>query len=85
VGGLIGMLAMSTKQDAEKISQRRSRFDQRLNVPKRTPRLFTHCGLADGLFEHPARHSFLATIRNSSSCRGSKSAFGAYLGMTEAS
>jgi hypothetical protein len=36
VGGLIGMLAMSTKQDAEKISQRRSRFDQRLNVPKRS-------------------------------------------------
>ena len=45
------MLAMSTKQDAEKIRQRRSRFVQRLNVPKRTPRLFTHCGLADGLFE----------------------------------
>ena len=27
-------------QDAEKVRQRRSRFAQRLNVPKHTPRLF---------------------------------------------
>ena len=40
-------------QDAEKVRQRRSRIAQRLNVPKRTPRLFAHCGLAGGLFEHP--------------------------------
>jgi hypothetical protein len=40
-------------QDAEKVSQHRSRIAQRLNVPKRTPRLFARCGLADGLFEHP--------------------------------
>ena len=33
---------------------RRSRFTQRLNVPKRTTRLFPCCGLASGLFEHPA-------------------------------
>ena len=33
-------------QDAEKVRQRRSRFAQKLNVPKRTPRLFAHCGLA---------------------------------------
>src|SRR6185295_12730639 len=32
--------------------QRRSRFTQRLNVPKRTPRLFAHCGLAGRLFHH---------------------------------
>ena len=33
-------------QDAEKVRQRRSRIAQRLNVPKRTPRLFARCGLA---------------------------------------
>ncbi len=33
-------------QDAEKVRQRRSRVTQRLNVPKRTPRLFARCGLA---------------------------------------
>jgi hypothetical protein len=33
-------------QDAEKVRQRRSRFAQRLNVPKRTTRLFVCCGLA---------------------------------------
>ena len=30
--------------------QRRSHFAQRLNVPKRTPRLFARCGLAGGTF-----------------------------------
>jgi membrane-bound lytic murein transglycosylase A len=34
------------QQDAEKVPQLRSRFAQRLNVPKRTPRLFARCGLA---------------------------------------
>jgi hypothetical protein len=33
-------------QDAEKVRQRRSCRAQRLNVPKRTPRLFARCGLA---------------------------------------
>jgi hypothetical protein len=33
-------------QDAEKVRQQRSRFPQRLNVPKRTPLLFARCGLA---------------------------------------
>jgi hypothetical protein len=33
-------------QDAEKVRQHRSRLSQRLNVPKRTPRLFARCGLA---------------------------------------
>ena len=33
-------------QDAEKVRQLRSRIAQRLNVPKRTPRLFARCGLA---------------------------------------
>jgi len=33
-------------QDAEKVRQRRSRIAQRLNVPKRTPRLFARYGLA---------------------------------------
>jgi hypothetical protein len=41
------------RQDAEKVRQLRSRVAQRLNVPKRTPRLFARCGLADSLFEHP--------------------------------
>jgi len=30
----------------KKVRQRRSRFAQKLNVPKRTPRLFARCGLA---------------------------------------
>jgi hypothetical protein len=34
----------------------RSRFTQRLNVPKRTPRLFLAAALLDGLFEHPATY-----------------------------
>jgi len=34
------------QQDAEKVRQWRSRIAQRLNVPKRTPRLFARCGLA---------------------------------------
>ncbi|TKB88420.1 MAG: hypothetical protein E8D41_15535 [Nitrospira sp.] len=37
-------------QDAEKVRQRRSRIAQRLNVPKRTPRLFARCGLAERPF-----------------------------------
>jgi len=37
-------------QDAEKVRQRRSRFAQRHNVPKRTPRLFVCCGLAGRSF-----------------------------------
>jgi hypothetical protein len=37
-------------QDAEKARQRRSRIAQRLNVPKRTPRLFARCGLAERPF-----------------------------------
>jgi len=37
-------------QDAEKVRQRRSRVAQRLNVPKRTPRLFPRCGLAERPF-----------------------------------
>ena len=37
---------VSNSQDAEKVYQRRSRPAQRLNVPKRTPRLFARCGLA---------------------------------------
>ena len=36
-------------QDAEKIHQWRSRFAQKLNVPKRTPRIFACCGLACGM------------------------------------
>jgi hypothetical protein len=36
------------QQDAEKVRQHRSRVVQRLNVPKRTPRLFACCGLAWG-------------------------------------
>jgi hypothetical protein len=47
-------LQLTPQQDAEKARQRRSRIAQKLNVPKRTPRLFARCGLADGLFEHPA-------------------------------
>ena len=38
------------QQDAEKVRQRRSRIAQRLNVPKRTPRLFARCGLAERAF-----------------------------------
>jgi len=37
-------------QDAEKVRQRRSRIVQRLNVPKRTPRLFARYGLAERTF-----------------------------------
>jgi hypothetical protein len=37
-------------QDAEKVRQLRSRIAQRLNVPKRTPRLFARCGLAERPF-----------------------------------
>jgi len=37
-------------QDAEKVHQRRSRIAQRLNVSKRTPRLFARCGLAGRTF-----------------------------------
>ena len=37
-------------QDAEKGRQRRSLRAQRLNVPKRTPRLFARCGLAERPF-----------------------------------
>ena len=36
---------LTAQQDAEKVCQRRSHFAQRLNVPKRTPRLFACCGL----------------------------------------
>jgi hypothetical protein len=36
----------SITQAAEKARQRRSRIAQKLNVPKRTPRLFARCGLA---------------------------------------
>ena len=36
---------------------RRSRIAQKLNVPKRTPRLFARCGLAERPFEHPTGHS----------------------------
>jgi hypothetical protein len=42
------------QQDAEKVRQLCSRIAQRLNVPKRTIRLFARCGLAVGHFEHPA-------------------------------
>jgi hypothetical protein len=34
----------------EKDRQLRSRIAQRLNVPKRTPRLFARCGLAERPF-----------------------------------
>ena len=37
-------------KDAEKVRQRRSRIAQRLNVPKRTSRLFARCGLAGRAF-----------------------------------
>ncbi len=38
------------EQGAEKIRQLRSRIAQKLNVPKRTPRLFARCGLAERPF-----------------------------------
>ncbi|MEK7352801.1 MAG: hypothetical protein AAB177_18145, partial [Nitrospirota bacterium] len=38
--------SITAQQDAEKVRQHRSRIVQRLNVPKRTPRLFARCGLA---------------------------------------
>ena len=41
-----GFTSTLLEQDAEKVRQRRSRFAQKLNVPKRTPRLFARCGLA---------------------------------------
>ena len=44
-GPILGRLA-SPSQDAEKVRQQRSRIAQRLNVPKRTPRPFVHCGFA---------------------------------------
>ena len=47
-----GLPLLSCKQDAEKVRQRRSRVAQRLNVPKRTTRLFA-AALLDRLFEHP--------------------------------
>jgi hypothetical protein len=40
----------SAQQDAEKVRQLRSRFAQKLNVPKRTPRIFARCGLAERPF-----------------------------------
>ena len=46
---MLSVLPKMPSQDAEKIHQRRSRIAQSLNVPKRTPRLFTRCGLV----EHP--------------------------------
>jgi hypothetical protein len=39
-----------SKQDAEEARQRRSRIAQGLNVPKRTPRRFARCGLAERTF-----------------------------------
>jgi hypothetical protein len=49
------------QQDAEKVRQRRSRFAQKLNVPKRTPFASSLvAALLDGLFEHPARCSPVA-------------------------
>ena len=50
-------------QDAEKVRQLRSRFAQRLNVPKRTPRLFARWALLDSLFEHPTDYSGTITLR----------------------
>jgi len=38
------------QQDAEKVRQHRSHIAQRLNVPKRTPRLFARFGLAGQSF-----------------------------------
>jgi hypothetical protein len=49
------------RQDAP-FTKLRSRFAQRLNVPKRTPRLFARCGLAGQPFEHPADYSGTITL-----------------------
>ena len=50
------------RQDAEKARQRRSRIVQTLNVPLRVRLgIFTRCGLADSLFEHPAQKPCCAT------------------------
>jgi len=44
-----------TKQDAETVRQRRSRFVQILNVPQRVRfRSLLAAALLDSLFEHPA-------------------------------
>ena len=41
-----GAGSIMTSQVVEKARQHRSHIAQRLNVPKRTPRLFARCGLA---------------------------------------
>jgi hypothetical protein len=40
----------SAQHDVEKVRQVRSRFAQKLNVQKRTLRIFARCGLAERPF-----------------------------------
>jgi hypothetical protein len=57
-----GAGSIMTSQVVEKARQHRSHIAQRLNVPKRTPRLFARCGLAGRDFEQPA--GFTGTVHD---------------------
>jgi hypothetical protein len=56
------------QQDAEKVRQLRSRFAQKLNVLKRTPRLLARCGLAGRAFLSILLEVLSSTSRSPSSC-----------------